>query len=96
MFNNEKSRTLCTYGELYISGLCNVRQDLLDKFNDMRDSLHFTSKKIDFEEGSWLAFNNQLNFTMMEDNFVNYFDEDKIKKIKNYVEEESFTNKDLA
>jgi hypothetical protein len=96
MFNNEKSRTLCTYGELYISGLENVRKDLMDKFNDMRDSLNFDYKNLEFEEGSWITYNSQLNFTMMEDNFKNYFDADKIQKIKNYVMEESFTNKDLA
>lgn len=78
MFNNEKSKTLCTYGELYISGLKNVRQDLMDKFNDMRDSLNFEYKNVDYEEGSWISYNSQLNFTMMEENFSNYFDEDKI------------------
>lgn len=96
MFNNSKSRTLCTYGELYISGLKNVRQDLMDKFYDMKESFSFDYTNIDFKEGSWVSSNNELNFTVMEDNFVNYFDEEKIKQIKNYVMEESFTNKDLA
>lgn len=32
----------------------------------------------------------------MEDNFINYFDEDKISKIKQYVQEEGANNKDLA
>lgn len=78
MFNNEKSKTLCNYGELYISGLKNVRKDLMDKFNDMKDSLNFDHKNMEFSEGSWISYNSELNFTVMEQNFASYFDEDKI------------------
>jgi len=53
MFNNKKSKTLCTFGELYISGLKNVRRDLLEKFHDMRESIIFDHKEINYPEFSW-------------------------------------------
>lgn len=57
MFNTEKSKTLCTYGELYISGLKNVHKDLMEKFMDVRASIHFKQKNIEAEELSWLNWN---------------------------------------
>lgn len=96
MFNTDKSQTLCTFGELYISGLKNVRKDLMEKFADVRGSLHFEHKNIEMEELCWLSWNSELNFTMMEDHFQSYFDEDKIRKIKKFVAEESLNNNELA